>query len=458
MASNEADVVVVGAGIAGLVCAAELLREGLTPILICETPEVGWAIRAVKMGENGRNRGFVQHPLHSPGLNGGAWYSAARFLNVPVSYDVSPPMHLLNRGTGQTAKLKACASATAVADLFATIAPIPIDDQRDGIIALLHRALMLSWEELAGLQRTPLADWLEGEGSDPVLAMAMYVLAANLTETTAAAAAEHVSVYGMMAMLRGLVCGEALVTAPSPDPWEGLAVPLGKGLDANGCTVMRGAKVDRVIVEDGRAVGVALVNGDEVRGKAVALAVGNPRITGLLESVPPEIQVALDYAEKLLGHDACTYTLTDKPVVPIKNLLMVADEFGNNEAYLFPMHAVAPSSCEPGKYLLAAQVQMSKEDYVNGGGHDGAIKRLLAVQEELFPGLEAATIERKEQTHKHHWLNPLTHGPKLPAQSADIPGLYFAGDGSTPIVGIGVDGAGQAGLLRARRIAADLRG
>ena len=39
----------------------------------------------------------------------------------------------------------------------------------------------------------------------------------------------------------------------------------------------------------------------------------------------------------------------------------------------------------------------------------------------MFPGFADATVELKTMTHKHHWLNALTHGPKLPAQSSDVP-------------------------------------
>lgn len=454
--SNSVDVVVVGAGTSGLCCAATLLAEGMSTTLICETPEVGWALRSAQLGKS--SKGFVQHPLFQPGLGGGSWFSAARIVNAPVTYHISPPMHIYNKDTGSRAELRAAPSATAILDVLAPLVPFPIEEQRPELERILNVALRMSWTELAGMQRTPLTGWVEEQGGDNVLTMIMCVLAANLTETTPVVAAEHVSVYGMMGMLRGLVSGEAFVTAPSPDPWEGLFVPLGRGLDAAGCPVRRGSKVDRVIIEDGRAVGVALENGDEVRARAVALAVGNPRVPALLEKLPGEVTDALDYAAELLGHDACTYSLLDKPVVPLRNMTMVADEMGNNLAYLFPMQAVAPHSTEEGRWLLAAQAQFSKEDYQQLGGHDAAVKRLLDLQEEMFPGFTEACVERKVMTHKHHWLNPLTHGPKLPAQSTEFPGLYFAGDGSTPILGIGVEGAGQAGTIRARQIAADLRG
>jgi phytoene dehydrogenase-like protein len=455
MPNIDADVVVVGAGVAGLCCAAALLEEGLTATVVCETPEVGWALRSAQLGKS--SKGFVQHPIMQPGLGGGSWFTAARTVNAPVRYHISPPMHIVNKDSGAKAELCAAPSASAILDVLGPLVPFPIDDQRIELERVLDICLRMTWEELAGHQRTPLAVWLNEQGASEILAMIMFVLAANLTETTPAIAAEHVSLYGMMGMLRGLVSGEGMVTAPIPDPWEGLLLPLGRGLDAKGCQVRRGAKVANVIFEGGRAVGVALQNGDEVRGRAVALAVGNPRIPKLLEKLPDELNAPLDYASQLLGHDACTYSLMDTPVVPIQNMTMVADAMGNNLAYLFPMQAIAPGSTEPGRYLLAAQAQFTKEAYAEIGGHDGAIKKLLDIQEEMFPGFNNATVERKEQTHKHHWLNPLTHGPKLPAQSVEYPGLYFAGDGSAPIMGIGVEGAGQAGSIRARQIAADLR-
>lgn len=451
----DVDVVVVGAGVSGLCCAAGLLDEGLTATVVCETPEVGWAMRSAQLGT--RSKGFVQHPILQPGLNGGSWFSAARIVNAPVSYHISPPMHILNKDSGARAELKACPSASAILNVLGPLVPMPIDEQRPELERILTIALRMSWDELAELQRTPLAQWLQELGADQILSMIMFVLAANLTETTPQVAAEHVSVYGMMGMLRGLVSGEAVVTAPSPDPWEGLLVPLGRGLDAAGCRVRRGSKVDHLIIEGDRAVGVALRNGDEVRGRAVALAVGNPRVPALLGGIPDEVAAPLDYAAQLLGHDACTYSLLDQPVVPLRNMTMVADAMGNNLAYLFPMQAIAPDSTEDGRWLLAAQAQFSKEAYAEIGGHDGAVKHLIDLQEEMFPGFNAATVERKEMTHRHHWLNPLTHGPKLPGRSGEVPGLYFAGDGSAPILGIGVEGAGQAGMIRARQIAADLR-
>jgi phytoene dehydrogenase-like protein len=453
--SDELDVVVVGAGAAGLCCAAAALEAGLSTKLICETPEVGWSLRPVIIGNS---RGFVQHPIWQPNLGGGSWYNAARFTGADVNFHISPTLHLFNQDTNQTVELSYAPSATAVAGLFAKISPLPIDEQRPGMEKLLEKALAMSHEELAGMDQTPLSAWLAEQGADPLLAMMMYVLAANITETTPQIAMERLSVFGVMTMLRGLVCGESPTTAPLPDPWEGLMIPLAQGLERKGCEVRRSARVADVIVEDGRAVGVALRSGAEVRAKAVALATGLPRIPKILSHTTDEVRAAVDYAEESKGFDCCTYCLLDKDVVPLKNITMVTDATGTAHGYIFPMGDVAPGSVEDGKWLIAAQALFTPEAYEEIGGHDGAVRKLIALQEELYPGFEAATVERKEQVHPYGFINGVICGPKLPEQSSDIPGLYFAGEGSSPTNGFGVEGAGQAGARRARRIARDLKG
>ena len=76
MASRDSyDVVVVGAGMAGLCCAATLVNRGMNTLLIAETPEVAWNIRAVDVEGN---KGYVQHPMWSVAWGGGSWYRVAR--------------------------------------------------------------------------------------------------------------------------------------------------------------------------------------------------------------------------------------------------------------------------------------------------------------------------------------------------------------------------------------------
>jgi len=451
---TDADVVVVGGGMAGLCCAATLLKLGLNPILVCETPEVGWSLRAVRVG---KSRGFVQHPVWQPSLDGGSWFGASRFLNAPISFDVSPPLQIHRMSDRSTVTLSVSTSPAAIVDTFGKISSLPIEDQRPGLERLMNEVQAMSWAEISQLSETPLSEWLERRGADPVVAQIMCGLAAKVSEISVDVAEKILNAYGILTKIRTLLFGEAFCTSPSPDPWEGLVLPLARALEAKGCTVLRSAKMDDLLIENGRACGVVLKSGREVRGRAVALATGTPRIAKILNDMPEAVRAAVEHADAVKGYDCCTYSLLDTDVTGgLANITMVTDESGANNGYVFPMHAVSPGSTEEGKFLLAAQSQHMPDEYDRMGGHEGAVQHLLALQERLYPGFEAATVQRATQVHPYGWLNPSTHGPKLPGRCDEIPGLYFAGDGSTPTMSFGVEGAGQAGRLRAITIAKDL--
>jgi phytoene dehydrogenase-like protein len=450
----DADVVVVGGGVAGLCCAATLLDRGLKPVLVCETPEPGWSLRPVRVGNS---RGFVQHPVWQPGLGGGSWYAAARSVGAPIRFDVSPPLQIYRMADRSTVTLSVSTSPAALVDMFAQIAPMPIEDHRPGLEALLDDVQKMSWTEISQLSEVPLGKWLAERGADPMVSKIICALAAKISEISLDVAERILNAYGILTKIRALLLGEAFCTSPVPDPWEGLCLPLARGLEAKGCTILRSAPVGDLLLDGDRAVGVVLKSGDEVRGRAVALATATPRVGKIMKNMPPRVQAAVDHADAVKGFDCCTYTLLDTDVTGgLANIQMITDEAGANRGYVFPMHAVSPGSTEPGKFLLAAQSQHMPADYEAMGGHEGAVKELVDLQERLFPGLEAATVERATQVHPYGWLNPSTHGPKLPGRCEEIPGLYFAGDGSVPTMSFGVEGAGQAGTLRAITISEDL--
>ena len=453
MPDSSFDVVIVGAGAAGVCCAGEFVALGLRPLLICETPDVGWALRSVTVEGN---RGFVQHPTWQIGWNGGWWSGLARRLNVPVQFHLPAPLQLMMRADRSLIPLYSCSSAAAIADVFANLAPMPLDDVRPELERVLGEILALSWEEMQELQATPLAEWLDAHNADFLLQMMLAVLFANVTETTPDIAIEYLSAYGAFAMLRGLVCSEAPTVAITPDVRDGLLLPLAHAIEAGGGEVRRGAKVQEVTVLDGRVTGLLLQSGEHIAAENVVLATGTRRVPDLLPDPPAEVTAAAEFSGSMGRQDICTYTVLDSPVVDIENLTMLTDEDGNNLAFLFPMHAITPWATQPGTQMLVAQAFYPHEEFEAMGGREGAAKHLLALQDEMFPGFARAARATETLTHRHYWLDTLTHGPKLPARSAEIDGLWFAGDGSAPIVGIGVDGAAGAGITRARQVAAAL--
>jgi len=65
-------------------------------------------------------------------------------------------------------------------------------------------------------------------------------------------------------------------------------------------------------------------------------------------------------------------------------------------------------------------------------------------------GFTDAVVDMVKDSHKHHWLSPLHVGPKLPRTVDSVAGLWFVGDGSTPVGGVYSEAATSAGILGAR--------
>jgi phytoene dehydrogenase-like protein len=425
------------------------VSQGAKTLLVAETPEVAWNLRAIDVEGN---RGYVQHPMWSVAWGGGWWYGVAREIGARVTFHVAPPVDLTVLGSGKVSEVPICTSATAMTDLFQTMSPFPLDELRPEFERVISAALSIPYQDLIAMDEVPISRWLDEQGADPILQALVMTFAANVCETTVQIATEHLSVFGVWGMVRSLICGEGPVVCPDPDPCEGLAKPIAAAIENRGGTIWRGRKVAQVMIENGRAVGVELVDGTVARGKAVALATGTSRVPALLENLHPEVQAAIDHARSLAGEDVCTYTLLSEPVTDIKTYTMVSDQAGSNLAFLFPMHYLSPQHTTPGKQFMAAQAFYTPKQYCEIGERDGAVKRLNEIQEELFPGFAAATEIQKVQRHRHHWIGPLLHGARLPSQDPEVEGLWYTGDGSRPVGGLGVEAAASAGVLRARQI------
>jgi choline dehydrogenase-like flavoprotein len=82
MSEDQFDVIVVGAGMAGLACAAELTLRGKRPLLICETKEVAQTLHTVWVDGN---RGLMHHPSIQTGWGGGWWNHLVRQLDIDVN-------------------------------------------------------------------------------------------------------------------------------------------------------------------------------------------------------------------------------------------------------------------------------------------------------------------------------------------------------------------------------------
>ena len=153
--------------------------------------------------------------------------------------------------------------------------------------------------------------------------------------------------------------------------------------------------------------------------------------------------------------DFYTYTALSRPVASNRPAFLgFLDEVGTPIAFSWPMQAVAPWTTQPGQQLIVATSAYSPKKLAALGGADGAYARLNDIHEAYFPGFNDATIEQKTQSHSHLWYDQLAAGPKVPRTIESVRNLWFVGEGSTPIHGVGFEAAASAGILGARGIAA----
>ena len=80
--TDEFDAIVIGAGMAGLCCAGELVAQGARPLLVAESKEVGVAFKPLMVAGN---TGLMQMATVQLLWGGGRWVNLVRRLNVPVS-------------------------------------------------------------------------------------------------------------------------------------------------------------------------------------------------------------------------------------------------------------------------------------------------------------------------------------------------------------------------------------
>lgn len=451
MSEDQFDVIVVGAGMAGLGCAAELVLRGKRPLLVCETKEVAQTLHTVWVDGN---RGLMHHPSIQVGWGGGWWTHLVRQLNVDVNVrHFCPTIDATVRGSGVISHLPAaCFSAKSMVKMFTTFCPIPLDGITDALEKVIHAALAIPFEELLTMDRVPFATWLEEQGADELISMLLLTFAGQVSILTADEARQYLSVLGALGPLRTMICGEAILCAIEPDAREGMAIPIAREIERRGGEVWRGRKVAKVLIEEGRASGVQLIDGTEVHAPIVAIAAGNPRIPALFDQVPPELEAPLAYKAGTDRREFCLFAVLDKPLVPPRGgryLAVMNSDFSFLQ-WEWPLHEIAPWSTKEGQQFLVSERLIPQDKVDAMGGDEAVYEDILAVNEELYPGFRSAIVDMVKDGHKHHWLSPLHVGPKIPRTVESVPGLWFVGDGSTPIGAVYSEAATSAGILGAR--------
>jgi len=255
---------------------------------------------------------------------------------------------------------------------------------------------------------------------------------------------------------------------------------LRSAAEAAGASVRLSANVERVLIENGRAVGVVLEGGEEVRARVVLSNADPVRTAGLAGTEPPQgwlqagsvvkVMVLLDGLpdfpswpgpEPWRGTVDIGFTLAD--------LTAAADDARAGRPAAAPwieaacQTATDDSLAPPGKHVLSMFCQCFPADVDADAAADTAIARFA----EVCPDLPARVVDRlalgPRQLEERFGITGghIFHGEMLPGQLLeDRPGprrfggveaLYLAGSGAHP--GGAVTGA--PGLLAARAVLED---
>ncbi|NES84568.1 MAG: carotene isomerase, partial [Moorea sp. SIO2B7] len=262
-----------------------------------------------------------------------------------------------------------------------------------------------------------------------------------------------------------------------------IAQKLVEGLEKAGSNIQYKARVTKIILENGKAVGVKLANGTEYRAKRI---VSNATRWDTFEKLlPPEDMPAKEkrwqkrYQKSpsfLSLHLGVNVDVLPPGVECHHILLEDWQKMEDAEGTIFVsiptlldpnlapeghhiVHTFTPSWIEDWQGLSTKDYQEKKED---------AAERLLERLEKIFPGLIAGLDYQEVGTPRTHrrflGREDGTYGPiprrklagllGMPFNRTSIPGLYCVGDSTFP--GQGLNAVAFSGFACGHRIAIDL--
>lgn len=514
------DVAIIGGGHNGLVCAATLARSGRKVLVLEAASDVGGAARTEEFFPGFRTSSIAHvlnrlHPdvvktleLERHGLK----FSREAFApSVALAKDGNPLV--LDGAYGETLSGASASEQMAWKELRAQLLryagilkpllgnrPPDLDGLSLGEKIMLGKTALslkkLGKEDMRDFLRVLLmnvADLLDEQLSDDRLKGLLAfdaVLGAHLGPRS------PTSLLGLYYRLTGETGGVSGAQLLPRGGMGAVVAAIRASAEKSGVTIRTSASVQKILVENGRAVGLTLASGEEIRAKTIAAAI-NPATTffdlvgaknldtGFVRKVKnirmkgdaAKLNLALDRVPEFLGIDAAG--LTGRMVIaPSTDYVERAfspskyGEFSPEPVMEITLPSLADPSLAPdGACVLSAVVQYAPYALREGWevGKPKFLAAIMAQLEAYAPGigksvlhvelLTPADIEARYRMPGGHWHHGelqadqmLVSRPISGWSGYDTPvdGLHLAGAGSHP--GGGVSGA--PGLNAARRVMA----
>ena len=399
MAREKADVVVVGAGLAGL-CAAVVLARGGRRVTVLEA--------AAEPGGRGRTRAFQgfsvnvgPHALYAKGRGLGI----LRALAIPVRGAV-PRVDALALRAGALHRLPAGPRDLLLSGLLSFREKI----EMARVLFALPRL------DASRFDGVPLATWLTAASPGPRV---REVLAAYVRVSTYADDTQVHSAGAALAQLQRALGGVLYLDGG----WQTLVDGLREAAHAAGARVLSGRRVVRVDTAGRRVTGVLLEDGGREAGDAIVLT-GAPHDAAALVEGPA--------GEVLSAFAATARPVTAACLDVARHALPCPDRcfaLGIDVPLYFSVHSRTAALAPPGAALVHVARYGGAAD-----AHAPAVRlQLEGVMDALQPGWRERVAFSRFAPHLTvaHALPTATQGGvrgRPPVAVAGLSGLYLAGD------------------------------
>lgn len=423
------DVVIVGAGLAGLGCGALLSNRGLRVLVLEASSRLGGRANSISY-EGGYTVDWGMHTLRAGDAGSGA--RLFQQLNIPVEVLPLGEGRLYQEGAWHPLP-------TSISALMST--PLLSDADRLKLGALFGDVMSAN---PGSLFSTPVSSWLDAHEASPAIRRIFELYAGLILIVPDVAVAS----LGEMLDLMHAILRSGKAAGYPKGGWKVLLDALRARIEGQG-EVRFDSRVTAVRIRDGAVQGVQL-KAKTIGCDTVVAAVPPSALPLLLPQSDSACKPLIAQAERLTPTAGVSIDLGfSAPVTDAPGFIVSADPFVMGQV----TSNIDPTVAPPGKQLLTFYYPRPQAEILNLQAARSALRQLDALINTLFPKLPKPEWVRRLALPVVDGAAPTVsqyRHKRLPIQTA-IKGLFLTGD-AHQVPGAGGDIAFNAAMVSAAKI------